>query len=626
MSLIDKILGKPLTLRQRKKQELSILTGIPALGLDSFASTAYGPEAALMILLPLGMAGLHYFSFIMLAVIAVLIMLYLSYQQTTAAYPQGGGAYIVASDNFGKKAGIWAAIALLIDYLLNVAVGISAGVGAVVSAIPILQPYTLLLCLLVLTLLTFLNLRGVRESGLAFVTPTLLFIVCISIAMLIGLFESLRTGGHPQPLVSPPEFPPATETISGWLILSAIANGLTAMTGIEAVSNAVPLFRNPRVRNARWTLTVILLTLALFLLILGYLIPTYHIVAMDEKNPGYQTILSQLIAVTTGKGIFYYFSIFIIFFVLVNSAQTSFIAFPRVCRFLAEDHFLPHFFAERGRRLVFSYGIILLAIFAGLLLILFKGITLSLIPLFAVGAFTAFLFSQSGMVVYWLRNKNKPMAKIKLFFNALGATSTALALIIIIAAKFIEGAWIVVVLIPMVAFLMLQIRRHYKKIAREIGSPLELDVAELKPPVVVVPIQNVDRVAVRAIEFAMLLSDDITAVLIDREGNEQLVKELWDKNVVKPAKKKRAAVPKLKIVKSPYRFIYGPFMRFIKKVKKEKPGQLIAIIIPELIEPHWYEFLLHNVHATGFRTLLFLERDQRTIIITIPWYLRESRT
>lgn len=284
MSLIDKILGKPLTLRQRKKQELSILTGIPALGLDSFASTAYGPEAALMILLPLGMAGLHYFSFIMLAVIAVLIMLYLSYQQTTAAYPQGGGAYIVASDNFGKKAGIWAAIALLIDYLLNVAVGISAGVGAVVSAIPILQPYTLLLCLLVLTLLTFLNLRGVRESGLAFVTPTLLFIVCISIAMLIGLFESLRTGGHPQPLVSPPEFPPATETISGWLILSAIANGLTAMTGIEAVSNAVPLFRNPRVRNARWTLTVILLTLALFLLILGYLIPTYHIVAMDEKK------------------------------------------------------------------------------------------------------------------------------------------------------------------------------------------------------------------------------------------------------------------------------------------------------------------------------------------------------
>lgn len=625
MSILDKILGRPLATGERKKLELSVLTGVPAIGLDTFASTAYGPEAALMILLPLGVAGLHYFFYITIAVVVLLFILYFSYQQTAAAYP-GGGAYIVASRNLGKRVGIWAAIALLLDYLLNVAVGISAGIGAIVSAIPSLQPYTLALCLFVLLILTFLNLRGARESGLVFILPVIAFVACIIVSIFLGFFHSWLSGGHPKPIAAPPPFPPATEMLTIWILLSAFANGLTAMTGIEAVSNAVPLFRKPMVRNAQWTLTIIVGILGLFLLCLGYLCPEYHIVAMDETHAGYQTILSQFVAAVAGKNSFYYFSMFCIFIILTYSAQTSFVGFPRVCRLLAEDNFLPHFFAERGRRLVFSHGIIVLAVFSGILLIAFKGITLSLIPLFAVGAFSAFLFSQTGMVVHWLRNKEEPNARIKLIFNALGAIATFISLIIIIAAKFIEGAWIVIVVAPLLVILLSQIRRHYIKVAREVEKPLELQIVKLEPPVVIIPIHGWDCVAEKAVRFGMMLSDDVTAVYIcaeNKDENEKL-KKMWDKKVKKPAKEAGLSIPHIEIINSPYRRIYKPILDYVNKVKKEKKNRLIAVVIPELVEPHWYEYLLHNIHAAGLRALLFLERDQRTVVVTTPWYLREK--
>lgn len=271
--------------------------------------------------------------------------LYFSYMQVIAAYPQGGGAYIVAGDNLGRKYGIGAAISLILDYLLNVTVGISAGVGAIVSAIPALQPYTLTLCLAILFMLTVINLRGIRETGTLFVIPVIIFILCMLIALCVGLVDVWSSGGHPQPVNDLAKTEASTvETLTFWILLTAFANGLTAMTGVEAVSNAVSLFRKPTVRNAQWTLTVIVGTLALFLILIGYLCPAYHIVAMDQNQPGYKTILSQLVEASTGKGIFYYISIASIFTVLAYSAQTSFSAFPRVCRFLAEDNYLPLFF------------------------------------------------------------------------------------------------------------------------------------------------------------------------------------------------------------------------------------------------------------------------------------------
>lgn len=622
MSFLDKLLGRSLTLRAGKKQSLSVITGIPVLGLDALASTAYGPEAALMILLPLGMVGLHYFLVITLCIIIVLLSLYFSYMQTAKAYPEGGGAYIVAKDNLGKKVGLWAGIALLIDYLLNVAVGISAGIGAIVSAIPPLHPYTLPLCLIVLFILTILNLRGVRDTGLVFVVPTLVFILCIGISMIIGLIQTWQSGGHPQSIIAPPSFPIADSSLSIWLLLGAFSNGLTAMTGVEAVSNAIPLFQKPSVKNAQWTLTIIVGILGLFLLFIGYLCPVYHIVAMDESQPGYQTIYSQLIAAITGKGIFYYISIASIFIILTNSAQTSFADFPRVCRLLAEDHFLPHFFAERGRRLVFSLGIIFLAIFSAILLIIFKGITNNLIPLFAVGAFSAFLFSQIGMIVHWLHNKDAKNAGLKLACNAAGAIVTAMALIVIIITKFIQGAWIVVFLAPMLTLLLIRIRHHYKEIIQETEKPIELQVSKLQSPTVIIPIRGWNRVTEQAVRFGLQLSDDVTVLHVSFIAkDDENLRKIWVKHVEKPLKVLGIKAPNLEIIYSPYRKIYKPILSFIKKMKREKSDNLIAIIIPELIEAHWYEHLLHNVRAAGLRTLLLLERDQRTVVISIPWYM-----
>jgi amino acid transporter len=623
MSLLDKILGRPLALSERAKESLSIWTGVPVLGLDALASTGYGPEAALTILVPLGLAGLQYFPIIAVIILIEATTLYLSYRQTAAAYPGGGGAYIVASDNLGTKPGVLSAVMLLLDYLLNVCVGISAGIGAVVSAIPALHPYTLPLCLLVLITLTVLNLRGIRESGQAFIIPVIIFIVCMAVAIVIGLLSVWQSGGHPLPVASPSKIPTAIETVSAWILLAAFANGCTALTGIEAVSNAVPLFRQPTVPNAQRTLTIIILILALFLLGISHLCPAYHIGAMDETKPGYQTVLSQLVAAVAGRGVFYYVSLASIFIVLTYSAQTSFTAFPRVCRLLAEDGFLPPYFANRGRRLVFSHGIIFLAVISGLLLIVFGGVTQALIPLFAVGAFGAFLFSQSGMVVHWLRKKGRGY-RTKLAFNALGATTTAVALVIIVVAKFLEGAWMTVIFIPALTLFLLAINRHYKRVARVLEQPLELQAAKLQHPIVIIPIYGWDCVAERAVRFGLLLSDEVTAIHVSTEKDDpERLKELWAEKVEKPVKAANFAIPRLEIISSPYRKISEPILDFVQETRKKYPDRLIAVILPDLVEPHWYEYVLHNLHAARLRASIFMLRDRRTVVISTPWYLRE---
>ena len=479
------------------------------------------------------------------------------------------------------------------------------------------------LCLFVLLTLTIINLRGVRESGMAFVVPVLVFLGCIAAVIIIGLFRVWQSGGHPLPAVPLPAIPRGTATVSVWLLLGAFANGCTAMTGVEAVSNGVPLFREPAVPNAQRTLTMIVAILSLFLLGVAYLCSVYHIGAMNEQQPGYQTILSQLVAAVTGQGVFYYVAIASIFIVLTYSAQTSFADFPRVCRLLAEDGFLPHAFADLGRRLVFSQGIIVLAILSGLILIAFGGVTDRLIPLFAVGAFSAFLFSQVGMVVHWLR-KTGSRVRIALVYNSLGALITGIALVVIIIAKFIEGAWMTIIVAPPLVLLLLRIKRHYKKTAREIGAALSLRVSSLRPPVVIVPIDGWNRIAEKAVRFGLLLSDDITAVYVSTEKNDaQTLKELWTEKVEKPAKAANSPIPRLEIIWSPYRMLHKPILDFVNKAKKENPDRLIAVIIPQLVEPHWRQYLLHDLDAGWLRTLLFLERDQRTVVISIPWYLRE---
>ena len=622
MSLLDKILGRPLASWEKEKESLSVWTGVPVLGLDALASTGYGPEAGLTILLPLGLLGLKYFPIIVIIIVVKLLTLYLSYRQTAAAYPGGGGAYIVASDNLGKRCGVWSAVMLLLDYLLNVCVGIAAGIGAVVSAVPVLQPYVLTLCLVVLVTITFLNLRGVRQTGLTFVGPVAVFVLFMGAALLIGLVKVWLSGGHPQPIMPPPPIPPATASVNPWILLAAFANGATALTGIEAVSNGVPLFRKPTVPNAQWTLTIIMLILGSFLLAIAYLCPAYHIGAMDENQPGYQSILSQIVAAVAGRGVFYYIALCSIFIVLTYSAQTSFADFPRVCRLLAEDSFLPLYFAKRGRRLVFSHGIIFLAVISGLLLIAFGGVTDALIPLFAVGAFGAFFFSQAGMVVHWLRKKGRGY-RTKLIYNGLGAITTGAALVIIVSAKFFEGAWMTVLFIPVLTLLLFAINRHYQKLALVVEQPLELQAAKMQPPVVLIPFSGWNRVSERAVRFGLLMSDDVTAIHVSSgEKDDPNLREIWAEKVEKPAKAANFAVPRLEIIPSPYRSIEEPIINFIKEIRRKEPERLVAVIIPELVEPHWYEYVLHNLHAARLRASIFMERDRRTVVINAPWYLR----
>jgi amino acid transporter len=351
MSLLDYVFGRHLATDEEGEQRVGVLAGVPMLGLDALGSAAYGPEAALTLLLPLGAAGIAYIGPISTLIIILLLVVYFSYRQTIAAYPHGGGSYTVAKENLGTTAGLFAAAALLLDYVLVVAVGISAGVGALVSAFTVLQPHTLSLCLLILAMITLVNLRGVRESGAALMIPTYLFIISLLTVIVIGLGKSLLSGGRPV-AVSPAATQAQAETAASlWLLMRAFASGCTAMTGVEAVSNGVTAFREPAVNHARRTLTAIILLLAVMLAGIAYLCVAYKIGATEPGQLGYQSILSQLVAAVIGRGFFYFVTIGSVLAVLALSANTGFADFPRLCRVIAADGFLPNSFAHRGRRI-----------------------------------------------------------------------------------------------------------------------------------------------------------------------------------------------------------------------------------------------------------------------------------
>jgi amino acid transporter len=405
MNLSSILIGRRLANQEGEARKIAAIEGVPAMGLDGLGSSAYGPEAGLTILIPLGAEGLHLIRPIMAAILVLLALLYLSYRQTIEAYPSNGGSYTVARENLGANAGLLAASALMIDYVLNVAVGVSAGIGALTSAIPQLHQYTLELCLAVLALITIVNLRGTLEAGLVFSVPTYLFVASLGGVLLFGVAKALTAGGSPVPVVPPPLLPAPTQAVTLWLLLRAFASGCTAMTGVEAVSNGVSAFRDPTVKHAHRTLTVIVLILGLLLTVISYLSPVYGVGAMDETQPHYESVLSQLTGAIVGHGVIYFIAIGSLLAVLCLSANTSFVDFPRLCRLVARDGYLPRTFATPGRRLVYSVGILWLAATAGLLLTVFGGITDRLIPLFAVGAFLAFTLSQLGMAFRWARQQ-----------------------------------------------------------------------------------------------------------------------------------------------------------------------------------------------------------------------------
>ena len=588
MKLIDWVLGRSLKSDEDEDTKIGVLAGVPYLGLDALGSAAYGPEAALTILIPLGLAGLKFALPITIVIVVLLSILYLSYRQTISAYPNGGGSYTVAKENLGERMALLAAASLMLDYILAVAVGISAGVGALVSAVPSLQQHTLALCLTILIAICLINLRGAKESGNAFALPTYLFIVSLGGVLIYGLFVCLT--GHPHAVTPPPRLQDAANVPVGlglvWVLLRAFASGCTAMTGVEAVSNGTPIFADPREKKAHGTLTVICVVLGLMLLAIVYLCQRYHIGATDPDSKSYQSVLSQVVSAIVGRGVLYYITIGSVLAVLALSANTGFAGFPRLCRMVAIDEYLPRFFIVRGRRLEFSGGILLLTFFAGGLLIVFGGITDRLIPLFAIGAFLAFTLSQFGMVAHWHKQDgNVAFAKA---INFLGGLSTTVALLIIAVAKFMEGAWFTIILIPLLVVLFMRINKHYKMVRRQVKCERPLDIDDLQPPIVVIPIQSWTKISEAGLHFGMRISNEIYAVHVAQDEEKRCDLEMqWPDYVEKIAEAKKVAAPKLIILDSPYRRLFGPLYRYIIDLRDKNPGRPIAVIIPELQEHRW---------------------------------------
>jgi len=622
MSVLDFLFGPPLRSDADREERVGPVTGVPIFGLDALSSAAYGPEAALTLLVPLGAAGIAYIFPISISIVILLTIVYFSYRQTIEAYPNGGGSYTVASENLGANAGLLAAAALMIDYVLTAAVGISSGVGALISAVPRLQPHTLALCLGILVLLMIVNLRGVREAGGAFMLPTYLFIVTLLGLIGLGIWNVIAAGGHPQPVVAPPVMPAATAGLSAWLILRAFSSGCTAMTGVEAVSNGVKAFREPAAKSAQVTLTLIIAILAIMLGGIAFLVRAYHIGATVPGSAGYQSVLSMLLGAVAGRGWFYWVSISSIVLVLALSANTAFADFPRLCRVIAENGYLPYAFSVRGRRLIFSQGVYALALLAAVLLVVFGGITDRLIPLYAVGAFLAFTLSQAGMVSHW-RKSQDPRAGRYMIVNGVGAVATGITVAVVLVAKFVEGAWITVLLIPVLIAMMFAIHRHFGRVSAEIQETLPLPTAAICEPIVVVPFDRWTKVTVRGLRFAISLSKEIKVVhvLFDEEKDE--LAESWARLVETPAREAALPLPELICLNSPFRYVITPILEYVLDLSAKNPDREITVIVPELVEHKVYHYLLHNQRAQGLKAMLLLRGNQRITTMNMPWYLRD---
>src|SRR3984893_5952342 len=622
MNILDVVVGKPIKTSDERAEQIGPAQGIPIFGLDALSSAAYGPEAALSLLIPLGLIGVRYIVPISAAIITLLVIVYFSYRQTIAAYPSGGGSYTVARFNIGAPAGLLAAAALLADYILTAAVGISAGVGALVSAVPSLLPHTVSLCVGILIVITILNLRGVREAGTAFAVPTYLFVGTLLVTIVVGVLRVVLSGGHPTPATPLPPPPPMMEAVSYWLLLKVFASGCTALTGVEAVSNGVKAFRETTVKNAQRTLTVIIFLLAVLLAGISYLVKTYGIAATDPGQPGYQSVLSMLTAAVFGKGLFYYLTIASILFVLSLSANTAFADFPRLCRAIAQNNYLPHAFGYRGRRLVYSYGIVILAVLCGGVLILFGGITDRLIPLYALGAFLCLTLSQSGMVVHWWRKKGPHWLK-SASVNGLGALVTGATTLIVLVAKFMEGAWITLLFIPSTIVLFVLVRRHYHsvKVLTQCKAPVDVEGLS-QHPIAVMVIDRWSSTARQGAEFAARLSPDVVAVHVQLEEHSVLLQDEWEHYVEQPFRAAGKKPPEFHLLPSPYRFVIVPIVQFVLDLSKKNPSRSIIVVIPELVEDKWYEYFLHNQRARLLQWVLLARGNERIFTVSAPWYIR----
>ena len=609
-SLKQLLVGRPIPSHLAHHERLSKVTGLAVLSSDPLSSVAYATEETVRTLMLAGAGALVLSIPIGVVIAFLLLVVAFSYRQTIHAYPGGGGAYIVAKENLGVGAGLVAGSALLVDYVMTVAVSIAAGVAALVSAFPRLQADRVALSLAFVAIIAMGNLRGLRESGRIFAVPTYFFLATIFLLILAGAVRTV-TGGIAAVLPAGTPTPSGVSVLTTFLVLRAFANGCTAMTGVEAVSNGVPAFKPPEAKNAAVTLVIMAVLCVTMFMGITLLAHAYRVVPLEESAPGYETVVSQLArGVFGGRGPLYYAVQAATMLILVLAANTAFQDFPRLASILARDRYLPRQFMNQGDRLAFSNGIVVLSVLAGILIVAFGGDTHALIPLYMVGVFISFSLSQGGMVVKWRRERGERW-RSHAFFNFVGAVLTSLVLVVVTLTKFTEGAWLIVVLIPLLVLWFRSIHRHY------LGVGAQLTLAGWVPEprrrnTVVIPIGGVHRAVVTAVQYAKTLSGDVRAVYVDVDPRVTAeVRKLWDEW--------GQGVP-LVVLESPYRSLMEPLLEYIEQVDEERPDDFVTILLPEFVPARWWHHLLHNQRALLIKAALLFK--PHTVVTSVPFHLQ----
>jgi amino acid transporter len=597
------LVGKPIPSHLAHHERLSRVTGLAVLSSDALSSVAYATDFIIATLIAAGTAALGYAIPIAFVIAALLAVVAFSYRQTIHAYPTGGGAYRVAKENIAENAGLTAAASLLVDYTLTVSVSISAGVLAITSAFPSLDEYRVPLCLLFLTLLTVGNLRGIKESGRIFAIPTYFFVVCIFTLIAVGLYRYEH--GTVSPLAVPLLSKASTRPMSMFLLLTAFANGCTAMTGVEAVSDGVPAFRPPESKNAAGTLaTMAVLAITMFLGI-TFLAHAYQVMP-SEKESG----VSQLGRAIFGSGtIIYYLVQAATTLILVLAANTAYADFPRLASIVSRDRFLPRQFMNQGDRLAFSNGILVLSAFAAVLIVAFRGDTHALLPLYMIGVFVSFTLSQAGMVIHWKKTQT-PGWKTSALVNGFGAVVTGIVLVIVAITKTLEGAWIVLLLIPIIIAVFKATRRHYDHVSSQLTLRNYTPQARVHNTVLI-PIGGMQRAVVEALRYAETLSDDVRAVYVDVDptATDHIKRQwqVWGGRV------------KLIVLASPYRSVMEPLLEYIEQVENDREDDYVTVILPEFVPARWWQHLLHNQRALLIKGALLFRPN--TVVTSVPFHL-----
>jgi amino acid transporter len=595
------LVGLPLKTTEAVHERLSKRLALAVFSSDPLSSVAYASEEILLVLVLAGAAAVVWSIPVSMIIVLLLAILTMSYREIIFEYPYGGGAYTVAKSNIGVLPGLTAAAALIIDYVLTVAVSVAAGIAAVTSALPSLYSHREALGILAIVILVVGNLRGLRESGRLFSVPTYIFIGSILLMLGAGCYQLLS--GRTMPAAA--HAPEAVEGVSLFLLLRAFSSGCTALTGVETISNGVSTFKRPESKNAATTMAGMAVILGVMFLGISTLAYRYGVLPREEE-----TVVSQIARLTFGEGALYYLVQAATMAILILAANSALNGFPRLACILAEDGYMPHQMTSRGDRLVFSNGIVILGVVACLLLIVFRGDTHALIPLYAVGVFLSFTLSQAGMVRHWFAKRSRHWRK-RLVINGLGAVATGLATLVIASTKFVHGAWIVVALLPVLVMWFLAVHRHYAAVQDQVSLERDHRPAQPRKNLVIIPISGVNRAVIRAVDYARSHAADIRAVLVDVDREDtarvQIQWAQWGCGV------------HLVVLPSPYRSVLGSLLDYIEMLLEKNPEGWVTVVLPEILPAKWWQHILHGQRALMLKAALLFK--ERVIVIDVPYHL-----